>query len=188
MNTSGKYVFDTSNLLAKSYELLCVFFSDKELARRTDPNPSNSAIALLRNQLFESTVTRLLIEIAASLRVMDDQMKLQHIESEDRINYYNRLESINKVHDFEVFKENLDLRTVCSKIIHSNTFEILFDNGDEAHEHDYAYRAGDAEKSIEWKYPNGHVRLSGKFKGKDWGVRLDIEVFISAIVDLFRPE
>lgn len=187
MNTSGKYVFDTSNLLAKSYELLCVFFSDKELARRTDPNSSNSAIALLRNQLFESTVTRLLIEIAASLRVMDDQMKQLPKQSEERINYFQRLETVNK-YDFEVFNEDLKLRTICNKIIHSDTFQILFDNGDEAHEFDYAYRAGDAEKSIEWKYPNGHVRLSGKFHEKDWSVRLDIQVFITAIVDLFRTQ
>lgn len=187
MNTSGKYVFDTSNLLAKSYELLCVFFSDKELSRRTDPSHTDSAIAFLRNQLFESTVTRLLIEIAASLRVMDDQMKHLPIDSEDRINYYSRLEEINK-YDFEIFNDDLKLRDVCNKIIHSNTFEILVESGEEAHEQDYAYRAGHAEKSMDWKYPNGHVRLSGKFKEKDWRIRLDIEVFITAIANLFRPQ
>ena len=186
MNITGKYVFDTSDLLTKSYELLCVFFSEKELARRTNPNDPNSAIAQLRYQLFESTVARLLIEIAASLRVMADQMKKLPAESEEKINYFERLKAIDK-YDFEIFNEKLKLRDVCNKIIHADTFEILFDKGEEANEYDYAYRAGDADKTIEWKYPNGHVRLAGNYNRKDWHIRLDIEVFITAVVDLFRP-
>lgn len=187
MNTSGKYVFDSSNLIAKSYELLCIFFSAKELTRRTNPYNDDSAISFLRNRFFESTVTRLLIEIAASLRVIDDQMRQLPKDSQERNEYENRLEAIDQ-YEFQVFNEELTLRTVCNKIIHADTFEILLKDSTEAHEYDSAYIHGDSEQEIFWKYPSGHVKLSGKqnWKKDDWTIQLDIEIFVAAVVDLLR--
>lgn len=161
------------------------FFSAKELSRRTNPVSDDSAISFLRNQLFESTVTRLLIEIAASLRIMDDQMRHLPKDSTKRIKYESQIEIIDQ-YDFQIFNEELTLRMVCNKIIHADVFEILLKDGKEAHEYDVSYLHGDSEQEIFWKYPSGHVKLSGKQNKKDWMIRLDIEVFIAAVVNLLR--
>ncbi|PSK90835.1 hypothetical protein [Taibaiella chishuiensis] len=185
MKTTGKYVFDNNAILEKCYDLLCIYFSNKELLRRIDTVNTESPLALLRERFFEAKISRLLIEIAASLRVMDDQMKKLANNDETRISYKSKLESIDK-YEFGLFaQENLTLRKTCNKIIHSESFEFHLSTGEEAHELDYDYRLGLSEKNIEWKYPGGYIRLSGSLGRKDWHVLLDVEIFVTAVSDLF---
>lgn len=185
MKTTGKYVFDDNAILEKCYDLLCIYFSNKELLRRIDTASIDSPLTLLRARFFEAKISRLLIEIAASLRVMDDQMEKLPKGDEIRISYKSKLESVNK-YDFGLFDvDDLTLRKTCNKIIHSDAFHFHLRKGEEAHELDYEYRLGLSEKNIEWKYPGGYIRLSGCQGRKEWHVLLDIEVFVTAISDLF---
>jgi hypothetical protein len=184
MQTQGKYVFDGNNILEKAYELLCTIFANKEIARRSDPDDTSAPLALLERRFFESKVSRLLIEIAASLRVMGDQIFKLPQNAPERKRYYDQLTEIDK-YDFGLFDDlNLTLRETCNKIIHSEVFEPHFREGVEGHEMDTAYLAGFDKKSIEWKHVNGYVRLHGKKGKEDWYVLLDIEVFVTAIYKL----
>jgi hypothetical protein len=184
MQTIGKYVFDSNTILEKSYDLLCTFFANKEIARRSDPDDPYAPLALLEKRFFEAKISRLLIEIAASLRVMDDQMTKLPITNLERVNYYRLLESINQ-YDFGLFDDlGLTLRETCNKIIHSDVFEPRAQEGVEGHESDGAYLAGVEDKSVKWKYFANYVRLSGKQNKNSWYVLLDIEVFITAIFQL----
>lgn len=58
--------------------------------------------------------------------------------------------------------------------------------GREAHEHDVAYLHGDGDRTIDWQHFNGYVRLCGHKNDEAWYVLLDIEVFVSAIYELFH--
>jgi hypothetical protein len=184
MLTKGRYVFDNNHILEKSYDLLCAIFANKEIARRSDPANEQAPLGMLEKKFFETKVTRLLIEIAASLRIMGDQMYKLHDNDGEKKAYYTRIAEIDN-YDFGLFDDlNLDFRETCNKIIHSDIFEFHFREGTEGHETDIAYLAGFQDKEVDWKHLNGYVRLSGK-KFKDvWIVLLDIEVFISAVVKL----
>lgn len=184
--TEGRYIFDNSTLMAKCYELLSIFFGNKEFSRRINPKERESTLAVLQNRYFESTITRLLIEIAATVRVMQDQIKLLPKESEERKMYDQRIQVINRYHFDEFEPENYELRTVCNKIIHANSIKLMEKEGAEAHANDYAFLAGDTDKNISWKYHYGLARLAGKdiSKKKDWNMLLDIEVFATAVFDL----
>jgi len=184
MLTQGRYVFDNNHILEKSYDLLCAVFANKEIARRSDPTDDEAPLGLLEKKFFETKVTRLLIEIAASLRVMSDQMFKLPDNNPEKITYDSRIATIDN-YDFGLFDDlNLNFRETCNKIIHSEIFEFHFREGMEGHETDVAYLAGVQDKEVDWKHLNGYVRLSGKKFKDTWIVLLDIEVFISAVVKL----
>jgi hypothetical protein len=184
MQTIGKYVFDSNIILEKAYDLLCTFLASKEIARLSDPMDKSAPLALLEKRFFEAKVSRLLIEVAASLRVMDDQMYKLSKDNTKRKHYYDLLAEVDK-YDFGLFDDlNLTLRKTCNKIIHSEVFEPHTQEGIEAHESDSAYLAGMDEKSIKWTHISNYVRLSGKNYEEDWYVLLNIEVFVTAIFRL----
>ncbi|WP_313491920.1 MULTISPECIES: hypothetical protein [Sphingobacterium] len=186
MTTEGRYIFDNSTILAKCYELLSVLFGDKEFARRIDPNDPHCTLAALKSRYFESSITRLMIEIAATVRVMQDQINLLPAESEERQIYEQRIQIVDE-YDFDEFDpEDYKLRKVCNKIIHANSIKLMAKEGAEAHANDFAFLAGDTDKNINWKYHYGLARLAGKDIGKkkDWSMLLDIEVFATAVFDL----
>jgi len=185
MNTIGKYVFDNAVTLEKSYELLCLFFADKEISRRTHPNEAGeSPLLLLEKRFFEAKVSRLLIEIAASLRVMDDQIMSLADEDPTKVKHKRLLNEVD-AYDFGLFDDlGLTFRQTCNKIIHSEIFEIPRKEGDEPHEHDIAFREGMGDQSIQWSHVTDYVRLAGKMNKKQWHVLLNIEIFVSAIVAL----
>jgi hypothetical protein len=184
MQSSGKYTFDGNIILEKSYDLICVFFASKEIARKSDLSDVNSPLAKLENIFFEKKVCRLLIEIAASLRVMSDQIKKLDSNDPVTIDYNKRLKEIDR-YEFGLFDDlNLDLRKTCNKIIHADSFELLYVTGTEAHESDIAFREDMGERNIEWKHLKHMVRLTGKERKDDWHVLLNIDVFVSAVCKL----
>jgi hypothetical protein len=181
MQTLGKYVFDSNIILEKTYDLLCTFFANKEISRKSDPLDMNAPLASLEKRFFEAKVSRLLIEIAASLRVMGDQMNKLPITEPQRVRYYDQLKEVDD-YDFGLFDDlGLTFRETCNKIIHSDVFEPYLREGYEAHETDAGHLYGDEKKSVKWKHISNLVRLSGKKGNSNWHVQLDIEVFVIAI-------
>ncbi len=183
MITKGKYLIDSTYVLEKCYDLLCVFFANKEIARRSQVNDKTS-LAALERRFFEQKASRLLIEIAVCLRVLDDQMKKLPTDDMQRKKYMERKIEIDKA-EYGLFDDlSLTLRDTCNKIIHSDIVEPHFSEGHEAHEYDHAHNYGDSEKSINWQHFNGLIRLSGNLKKEKWHVLLDIETFITSIFKL----
>lgn len=182
------YLIDKGAVLQNLYHLLCLFFANKEIARRSDPNKENGPLAALEKRFFVPEASRLLIEVAVAVRVIDDQMKKRPQESTERKQYETLKKKIDR-YDYGLFGDrNLDLRQTCNKIIHSDVMEPHSSPGVEGHELDYGYRYGDDERSIDWEHFNGYVRLAGTDRGKEWCVLLDLEVFVSAVYELLSAD
>tara|TARA_R110002167_G_scaffold361651_1_gene580174 strand:+ start:59 stop:319 length:261 start_codon:yes stop_codon:yes gene_type:complete len=75
MQLPSSYVLDREAIKLNAYRLICHFYANKEIARHTDPDTRNDAIAKLEDNYFFREISRLLLEVAISLRVLDDQMK-----------------------------------------------------------------------------------------------------------------
>ena len=183
MNFSGKFAFHHAVTLQQCYDLICTLFANKEIARRSPPGRP-TLIAVLETNFFETKVSRLLIEIAAGLRVYDDQMRQLAPQDPVRLAYERRLSQANQF-EFGLFDDlGLNLRETCNKIIHSEIFELHVKEGLEVHESDVACLAGMMDKSVDWQHVNGFIRLSGKKGKQPWYVLLDTEAFVSSVCTL----
>jgi hypothetical protein len=184
MQKGGKYRIDKSMVLQKAYLLLCLFFANKEIARVSNPNNSNDSLKSLEELFFSPEVSRLLIEIAIAVRVIDDQIPKLSPTDKTRINYEASKQIVDKL-EYALFDDlDLTLREVCNKIIHSDIMEPHYADGTEPHELDLPYKHGYGDKEIHWQQLNGFVRLSGS-KGKEvWYVLLNIQVFIRGVYKL----
>ena len=181
---SGSYVIDKNAILNKTYRLLCLFFANKEIARRSDPDDPEAPLKALERRFFEGEVSRLLIEIAVAIRVLDDQMKRLHKADEARKIYEKHLAKVDK-YQFGLFDDlKLNLRKTCNKIIHSDVMEPHTKEGWEPHEFDSEALYGDGDQSINWEHLNGYVRLAGRERKEEWYVLLDVEVFVTAVYEI----
>lgn len=102
-------------MLQKAYNLLCIFFANKEIARRSDPDDPSAPLRSLEGMFFESEASRLLIEMAVAMRVIDDQMHRLPADAPERIDYERKKESA-KDYEWGLFDDlNLDLRKICNR-------------------------------------------------------------------------
>lgn len=186
MKNIGTYQIDKNIILEKAYDLMCVFFADKEISRKSNPDDVQDPLKSLKNLFFYSKASRLLIELAVSLRVIDDQMRALPDEDQSKHEYFKAITEVDNF-DFGLFDDiNLTFRDTCNKIIHSDILEPHVSTGIESHEYDYNYQYGDStKKTIDWDHLNGLVRLHGFGFGKEWYVLLDVEIFIKAIFRMF---
>tara|TARA_R110001583_G_scaffold179523_1_gene336349 strand:+ start:1926 stop:2369 length:444 start_codon:yes stop_codon:yes gene_type:complete len=122
MQLPSSYVLDREAIKLNAYRLICHFYANKEIARHTDPDTRNDAIAKLEDNYFFREISRLLLEVAISLRVLDDQMKKQDEKSEIRSSYDAAMMGVNDRYDCMMF-DIMNLREVCNKIIHADIVE-----------------------------------------------------------------
>jgi hypothetical protein len=196
MNLPSKYVLDVESIKLNAYRLISLFYANKEIARSTDPE-SRDGIAKLEDKFFFSEMSKLLIEIAISIRVLDDQMKGLPDKSDIKKAYKSAMAVTNQKHNCMMF-DDLSLRETCNKIIHADVVEPHIEestNGD--HEIDRYNWLGWSESmeysdgeeipepdSIKWKHLTNNVRLGGK-KGKEqWWCLLEVPIFVEAISEL----
>jgi hypothetical protein len=193
MNLPTKYILDVEGIKLNSYKLIALFYANKEIARSIDPE-ERDGVAKLEDKYFFSEMSKLLIEIAISIRVLDDQMKSLPPESEIKTAYNSAIEATNKRHSCMMFDE-LSLRETCNKIIHANVVEPHIEeseNGD--HQIDrynwlgwseaVEYSEGEEVPKpdpIKWKYLTNNIRLGGKKGKKQWWYLLQVPVFVEAI-------
>lgn len=184
VQAKGTYVFEQEVLLEKVYDLLNIFFGSKEIFRRCDVNDEEDPLHLLHRRFFERNVSRLMIEIAATLRVMDDYMRNLPSESPERKEYMEKVKHADQF-SFGLFDDlNLDLRQTCNKIIHTEVFELHLVNGSEAHENDIVFQQDMGDREIHWQHYRDYIRLAGRRGKQQWFVLLNIETFVSAVVKL----
>ena len=173
-------------MLQKSYRLLCTFFANKEIARRSDPGDENAPLSTLESMFSEREASQLLLELAIGIRVLDDQMGMLSSDAEERRIFYEKKQIVDK-YEYELFDDlGLDLRETCNKIIHSDVMEPHRSSGTEAHADDLEHIHGEGERTIDWDHLNGYVRLAGKHKGNEWSVLLNVEMFVRAIFVLLE--
>lgn len=184
MPYQGKYLIDRNSVLQKTYTLMCLFFAEKEVARLSNPNDLTSPLKSLESIFFENETSRLLLEVAIALRVIDEQMTKLSKEDVKRIEYERKKAEIDG-YAYGLFDDlNLNFRQTCNKIIHSDVMQLHYTEGVEAHEMDSAFKYGEGDKEITWHHWNGYVRLCGQDKGKEWHVLLHVETYVAAIYKL----
>jgi hypothetical protein len=187
MRTTGTYVIERTEVLRKAYRLLCIFFANKEIARRSAPDEDDAPLKALERLFLEADASRLLVEVAVAVRVLDDQMRRRPLGDPERVEHERGMAAVRK-YEYGMFDDlNLDLRETCNKIIHSDVMEPHTKDGWEPHEWDLAHIHGDDDRSIDWEHLNGYVRLAGTKGKQEWYVLLDIEVFVSAVYEVVRP-
>jgi hypothetical protein len=196
MNFLTNYALDSETIKLNAYRLLCLFFTNKEIARQADPASPDDPLSLLEQHFFASEVTKLLLDIAISIRVLDDQMN--RLPSGDpKLNAYLRvLSEINKHYNCMMF-DQLPLREVCNKIIHATTVEPHVQEASESHKED-GYNllgwseameqskgeAGPEPAPVKWRHLAYIIRLGGTKNGEKWSCLLEVPVFVEAVCQL----
>ena len=201
MQPLASYVLDRESIKLHCYQLICLFYANKEIARQSDPTHEYpDPAAQLERAFFARELTRLLLSIAIAVRTLDDQMNARRTDDPDRIRYVGNRDLINKRHHCMMFDE-LSLRETCNKLIHASTVEPHTTDGVEPHKYDeYMWegwqqaREEDPEgeyeepKAMPWEHLSGLVRLGGRHGKQEWWLLLEVPVFIEAIYGLLEGE
>ena len=197
MELPSKYILDREAIKQNAYRLVCLFYANKEIARNADPENRDTGIAKLEDSYFFSEFSKLLIEIAISLRVLDDQVKSLTDGSEIKASYLESMDSVNRNHNCMMFDE-MSLRETCNKIIHANVVEPhIQEVEDGSHDIDnYNWlgwseaveQSGDTDipepEPITWSHLTNNVRLGGTNRGEQWWHLLEVPIFAEAISEL----
>ncbi len=200
MELPSSYVLDKESIRLNAYRLICHFYANKEISRNSDPDDRDDAIAIMEDSYFFREMSRLLLEIAISVRVLDDQMKTLENESELKQTYLSAMQHVNENYHCMMFDE-MSLREVCNKIIHANVVEPHIEEAEDgqheidhrnwlgwadAREHLDPIRVGEKPDPIKWKHLTNNIRLGGTHRGKQWWYLLIVPSFVGAIGDLYE--
>jgi hypothetical protein len=192
MPVLASYVIDRESIKLDAYRLLCLFYANREIARRSDPvGEFPDAAAKLEEVYFGRELTRLLLSVAVALRTLDDQMQGLPDPDETRVKYMAARQIANNQFT-SVLSDSLPLREVCNKIIHAVSVEPLHTDGQQPHEYDEmmmdSWREhrdpdSDAEppRELGWQHLSGFVGLSGTKGRERWAHVLCVPTFIEAI-------
>src|SRR5262245_23091382 len=118
MQLPSTYTLDKEELKLNLYRLVCLFHANKEIARSSDPDVSNT-VSELERQFFPREMTRLLLSIAVGVRVLDDQMNALPCEDPRRRAYETKRNGVNEYYKSIMWFDEMPLRQVCNKIIHA---------------------------------------------------------------------
>lgn len=197
MQLPSTYVLDRESIKLNAYRLICYFYANKEIARQSDPDQRNDAIAKLEDCYFFREMSRLLLEVAIAVRTLDDQIKMVVQTADIRISYDAAMEKVNQRYSCMMFDE-MTLREVCNKIIHAKVVEPHIQEGEEGgHEidnynmlgwWDAVDLSGDEDiphpEPIKWKHLTNNIRLGGTHRGNQWWCLLQVPAFVRAIGEL----
>ncbi|MBO1924581.1 hypothetical protein [Thiomicrorhabdus sp. 6S3-12] len=197
MQLPSNYVLDREAIKLNAYRLICHFYANKEIARHCDPDTRDDAIAKLEDNYFFREISRLLLEVAISIRVLDDQMKCLPNGSELRSSYESAMKAVNKHYQCMMFDE-MKLREVCNKIIHADVVEPHIqeakNGGHEIDHHNWLGWSYATEESgnkdipepepIKWNHLTNNIRLGGRHHNEQWWHLLEVPTFVGAIGEL----
>ena len=197
MELPSRYVLDRESIKLNAYRLICHFYSNKEIARQSEPGIPSNGIARLEQRYFYREVSHLLLNIAMSLRVLDDLMKGMEASSELKKAHYKAMDNVNQRYLCMMF-DDMNLRQVCNKIIHADIMEPhLMESKDGTHLNDSFNWLAWAESNegnydkeipkpdpIEWRHLTNNVRLVGKYNNKEWCHVLVVPVYVEAVSEL----
>ena len=196
------YSVDGEAIRLHAYQLLSYFYANKEIARRSDPDSRDDHASTLEHRFFFAEVSKLLLSIAISLRVLDDKMRCLPATDDLRSSYEGAKECADRRYRCIMF-ESLSLREVCNKIIHAKVVEPHFQEGSDDHELDelnwlawsegneHADSGADPEpepEPVKWQHLTCNIRLGGRHHGKEWWHLLEVPNFVSAVCELLSFE
>lgn len=199
MQITGSHVIDRDSILRKAYRLLSIFLAAGEIERRNWAAPEVDGLKLLEHRFFAVETSSLLVEIAASFRVLDDQ--IWRLPSDDP----QRIVHIAKKYDPRVphqpgavaagffMKENaktkrlegawpMSIRDVCNKIIHADVIQHRTRPGVGPHGSDQHALFFDLPLKKDWEHISEEVVLSGIENRRRWITPLSVVWFVRVLV------
>jgi hypothetical protein len=197
----NSYVLDREAIKLTAYRLICMFYANKEISRLSDPmHEFPEPSALLERAFFGRELTHLLLNLAISVRTLDDQMNALPPTDPLVASYVAARERVNKRYRCMLFDE-MTLRETCNKIIHATTVEPHTADGIESHKYDeYMWEAWQDDQQddhdsnaskvapMPWEHLSGHVRLGGKQRNAQWWHLLEVPVLVEAVYSLLSNE
>ena len=132
------------------YRLLCHFEASKSIAEQSNKNNELNLKGLVF-EFMEDEISRILLECAIVLRIMDD-------ESEADIEEKNPFSCGKLLFDNKV--KDLSLREACNKIIHGTKINY------------------DIEEINKYEYLLPKVYIYGYLRKEEWKVTIDIRRFV----------
>ncbi|EAR59997.1 hypothetical protein [Neptuniibacter caesariensis] len=156
------HTIDLKQIRLDVYRLVCYFEAARSIAE-THASQDDYAIEALPREFFTDEVSRILLQTAIILRMLDDESEAD-IEERDPF-FSGRLEQNGKT-------KQLSLREACNKIIHSH--KINFDQ-----EH---FSDGGAEG----EYFTPIIYLYGRQKQYGWKATLNLRLFLNHAARLLR--
>ena len=168
-----RYCLTELHVLQDLYRLLAYFYASKPLNELCVQNEDQcGTVDTLRTRCEKAEIHGLLIKVAATFRVQQDQCSglSDSSDAENSCPNEDNCGTLIKDMNTPLEVETLSLREACNKIIHADTL---------THSND----CEDGNCGLE---PN--IKLSGRFCGKNWEAELDILKFVDCLHHNFQLE
>jgi hypothetical protein len=197
-NLPHHYTIDVDAVRLSCYRLYCLFAANREISQNSDPHNPIEPVTRLEAKFLPLEMTKLLIDVAISLRLLDDQMRSKAEDKPCRGAYTRALGTINS--EFQsvcVFSDPpLKVREVCNKIIHAERVQPhLHTVADGTHRYDEFAAIAESDnieellnsfatapELVQWRYYSGLVLLSGSDKKDgEWQHLLDVREFVKVV-------
>jgi hypothetical protein len=159
------YFFDVQTFRLDLYRLLSCFYASQGFAHHRGTNHAEELVEL-GGQFEEFEVTRLLVNIAATVRVVSDREKT----------FFRQLKlGCGRLFpDMKKPRQSgpLSLREACNKIIHATKFNF------DVKQFSVRQRIGDGWSSTRQEALRPVIHLYGMKDGCDWKATLNVETFV----------
>jgi len=183
---NNTHVIDRDVIRLQAYLLLNLFHANHGLAYEHRFDDPKDTLGQLHQDFYLSEITRLLVSIAVSIRMFDDQLKggenpeayVTFADEEDTG------EHIGSYSEGGQPKLKSSFREACNKILHTETVRPLFEKADEPHA-----SCEESDEEYRWCYLTGEIKLTGHLqKGVEWECCLYVPPFLDVVLEVVSFE
>lgn len=158
------HLFDSAVVRRELWLLLLIFLADKPIATLAEGDRSGPALESLHNEFCEDEITRILMNSAITLRILDDRDGgvLERVEPCGELRTKDRCEA-------------LAFREACNKIVHATrvNFDIERLDGQPL-----------GRPVTEPAFLNPKIYLYGTRQGAEWRAVLDIVAYVHGAIQV----
>jgi len=183
---NNTHVIDRDVIRLQAYHLLNLFHANHGLAYEHRFDDTKDTLGQLHQDFYLSEITRLLVSIAVSVRMLDDQLKGgenpdAYVTFADEV---DTGEHIGSCSEGGQPKLKFSFREACNKILHAETVRPLFEKADEPHA-----SCEESDEEYRWWYLTGEIELTGHLqKGVEWECCLYVPPFLDVVLEVVSFE
>jgi hypothetical protein len=165
-----------------------LFLANHELAYQHKFDDPKDTLEQLHQDFYLAEITRLLVPVAVSVRMLDDQQKASR-QSEAYLEFVRGVDTGNYIGSYtenDNPQPRFNVREACNKILHAETVRPLFDKGDDPHASDEESEEEVAEKDeYSWWFLTGEIELAGRRQnGTELACCLHVPSFLEIVLDV----
>ena len=183
---NNTHAIDRDVIRLQAYHLLNLFLANYGLACEHRFDDPKDTLGQLHQDFYLSEITRLLVSIAVSVRMLDDQLKggEDHAASRKFVGEVDTGDYIGSYSEGAEPKPRFGVREACNKILHAETARPLFEEGGEPHA---SYE--ESEEEYRWWYLTGEIELTGhRQHGVKWECCLYVPPFLDVVLEVVSFE